>query len=286
MRIEEIRRGDLAERLGERRGESEQTILARVSSVSDPEEVRDPEYVTGLRAAVSAALAYAIAALGSDAPRPAPVPVELLAQARRAAAAGIPVDTVLRRYVAGHAVLAEFVVQEAEAAGGARGACLQEALRSAAASLGHLIGVVAAEYRSESEAKARSLHQRRRERVHKLLAGELSDGGELDYDLEGHHLGLVATGPGSEQALRELAAGLDRHPLIVRHRIETAWAWLGGARELTPGQLESLDTWSWPEGVRVAIGEPGRELAGWRLTHRQAAAALPVAERGSKRQVR
>src|SRR6478672_10714957 len=255
MRIEEIRRGDLAERLGERRGESEQTILARVSSVSDPEEVRDPEYVTGLRAAVSAALAYAIAALGSDAPRPAPVP-------------------------------AEVVVQEAEAAGGARGACLQEALRSAAASLGHLIGAVAAEYRSESEAKARSLHQRRRERVHKLLAGELSDGGELDYDLEGHHLGLVATGPGSEQALRELAASLDRHPLIVRHRIETAWAWLGGTRELTPEQLEALDGWSWPAGVRVAIGEPGRELAGWRLTHRQAAAALPVAERGSKRQVR
>src|SRR6478672_191275 len=240
MRIEEIRRGDLAERLGERRGESEQTILARVSSVSDPEEVRDPEYVTGLRAAVSAALAYAIAALGSQAPRPAPVPVELLVQARRAAAAGIPVDTVLRRYVAGHAVLAEFIVAEAETIGGVRGACLQEALRSAAASLGHLIAAVAAEYRSESEAKARSLHQRRRERVHKLLAGELSGSEELDYDLEGWHLGVIAVGPEAEQAVRDLAAALDRRLLLVRHGAETPWAWLGGAREFDQGQLESL----------------------------------------------
>jgi hypothetical protein len=286
MRIEEVRKGDLAERLRERHSEIEQTVLTRIYSVADPGGVRDPDYVTGLRTAVSAAIAYGIAALEDGGDRPAPVPVELLAQARRAAGSGVPIDAVLRRYVAGHALLGEFIIQEAEGAGGGRGPRLQEALRLEAASLDHLIGAVVAEYRSETESKARSSHQRRRERVRKLLAGELADAEELDYDLDAWHLGLIAAGPGSEQAIRDLAAGLDRRALLVRHRVETQWAWLGGARELTAAQLESLAGWGWPQEVRVAIGEPARGLPGWRLTHRQAAAALPIAERGATHPVR
>jgi len=286
MRIEEIRRG-LAERLNERRAEIEQTVLTRVHSVSDPDEVRDPDYVTGLRAAVSAAVAYGITALESGDGRPAPVPVELLAQARRAASGGIPIDTVLRRYLAGHALLDEFIVQEAaRGSGEPAGARLQDALKAEAASFDHLIDAVVAEYRSETEAKARSLHQRRRDRVRKLLAGELSDAEEFDYDLDGSHLGLIATGPEAEQAIKELAAALDRRLVLVRHGAETPWAWLGGARELTPDQLETLAAWSWPKELRVAIGEPARGLPGWRLTHRQAAAALPIAQRGRRPQVR
>jgi len=286
MRIEEIRRG-LAERLNERRAEIEQTVLTRVHSVSDPDEVRDPDYVTGLRAAVSAAVGYGIAALESEDGRPAPIPVELLAQARRAASGGIPIDTVLRRYLAGHALLDEFIVQEVEReTGEAAGAPLQEALKAEAASFDHLIDAVIAEYRTETEAKARSLHQRRRDRVRKLLAGELSDAEELDYDLDGFHLGLIATGPEAEPVLKDLATALDRRLLIVRHGAETPWAWLGGGRELSPEQLEALAAWSWPKDLRVAIGEPARGLPGWRLTHRQAAAALPIAQRGARHQVR
>ncbi len=36
----------------------------------------------------------------------------------------------------------------------------------------------------------------------------------------------------------------------------------------------------------MASGEPGRGLAGWRLTHRQAAAALAIAQRGQRRHAR
>jgi hypothetical protein len=285
MRIEEIRRG-LAERLHERSPEIEQTVLARIGSLADPGEVRDPDYVTGLRSAVAAAIAYGIAALEDGGDRPAPVPVELLAQARRAASSGVPIDTVLRRYVAGHALLDEFIVQEVERAGRARGARLQDALKLEAATLDHLIGAVVDEYRSETEAKGRSSHQRRRERVRKLLAGELAGADELDYDLDAWHIGVIAAGPGSERAIRDLAAALDRRTLLVRHGAETPWAWLGGARELDLNQLESLAGWSWPQEVRVAIGEPARGLPGWRLTHRQAAAALPIAERGPEHHVR
>jgi DNA-binding PucR family transcriptional regulator len=37
----------------------------------------------------------------------------------------------------------------------------------------------------------------------------------------------------------------------------------------------------WPNRVSLAIGESSRGLAGWRLTHRQARAAVPVAKRSS-----
>jgi hypothetical protein len=248
--------------------------------------VADPDYALGLRSAVSAAVAYGIAALENGAGRPAPVPAELLSQARRAAHSGVPLDTVLRRYVAGHALLGEFIVQEAGGPGRALSICLQEALRAEAANLDHLIGVVAAEYRCEIEARARSLHQRRDERVRRLVAGELSDAGDLGYDLDAWHIGVIAAGTGAERATRDLAAALDRRPLLVRHGEETLWAWLGGAREANPHDLESLAAWNWPEQLRVAIGEPAQGLPGWRLTHRQAAAALPIAQRGHSPHVR
>jgi hypothetical protein len=283
-----------AERLGAglraqlqaRRPEIEQTVLARVYSVSNPDDMADPDYALGLRSAVSAAVGYGIAALEDGAGRPAPVPAELLSQARRAARGGVPLDGVLRRYVAGHALLGEFIVQEAEGSSEALSACLGEALRAEAASLDHLIAAVAAEYRDEIEAKARSLHQRRTERARKLLAGELSDAGELDYDLDAWHLGAIAVGAEAERAVRNLAGALDRRPLLIRHSEGILWAWLGGARTLDPDDLESLAGWGWPEAVRVAIGEPAQGLPGWRFTHRQAAVALPIAQRGANPHVR
>jgi DNA-binding PucR family transcriptional regulator len=36
----------------------------------------------------------------------------------------------------------------------------------------------------------------------------------------------------------------------------------------------------WPAAATLALGEPGEGVEGWRLTHRQAKAALPVAVRG------
>jgi DNA-binding PucR family transcriptional regulator len=41
-----------------------------------------------------------------------------------------------------------------------------------------------------------------------------------------------------------------------------------------------------PPGVSLAIGEPGESLSGWRLTHQQARAALPIALRSPEGLVR
>jgi hypothetical protein len=276
----------LAERLAARRPEIEEAILARVFSVSDPAASPDPAYLDGLRKAVLSALSYAIAAIEGQSPEPGPIPTELLAQARQAARNGISLATVLRRYFAGYTLLSDFLIGEAEAGDLLGAEELQRLSRAQAELFDHVIDAVANEHRSESEAKSRSRHQRRAECVKRLLAGELADTSELDYDLHGWHLGVVANGAGTEEAIRELAVSLDRRLLAIPQGEGTLWAWLGGRRKVEAAEMEQIAKAAWPAQVSVAIGEPGKGVAGWRLTHRQAVVALPIALRGSEPQVR
>jgi sugar diacid utilization regulator len=80
--------------------------------------------------------------------------------------------------------------------------------------------------------------------------------------------------------MREVAKALDRRLLVVQREEEPQWAcWLGGRRQLTAERaLEALADVV-PEGVFVTVGEPGEGLSGWRFSHHQAKAALPIAER-------
>jgi PucR C-terminal helix-turn-helix domain/GGDEF-like domain len=128
--------------------------------------------------------------------------------------------------------------------------------------------------------------QRRAERVQRLLAGERLDTAELSYGLEGFHLGLVATGAGAEDAVRGLAESLDHRLLLIRRDEGGVWAWLGGRRLPEPDRVHAHLDSDWPAGAAAAIGEPGQGPGGWRLSHRQAQAALPIALRGSERLVR
>src|SRR6185312_15142147 len=114
-------RASLSERLRARREEIEQAILVRVYGVSDTSRIDDPEYAEGLRVAVSVAVVYGLAAIEQGDERMPPVPPVLLLQARTAAGAGISLDTVLRRYVAGYALLGDFLIEEA-----AKGGVLEE----------------------------------------------------------------------------------------------------------------------------------------------------------------
>jgi hypothetical protein len=275
----------LSERLIARRPEIEQAVLTRTYAVSDLTEAMDPEYADGLRAAVSAAVAYGLTAVELGTERPPPVPVILLAQARLAARNGIGLDTVLRRYCAGHALLDDFLVEEAERSG-LKGAALQRLLRAQAALIDRLLAAVSEEYVRETDSRRDTSEERRAERVERLLGGELLDTSGLAYDFEGHHLGAIASGPGAAKALGDLAGSLDRHLLLVRRGGGTVWAWLGSRRRTDPAELECLATSTLPPGVSLAIGEPGESLPGWRLTHQQARAALPIALRSLRGHVR
>ena len=281
MRIEEIRRS-LADRLRERHSEIEQAVLTRVHSVAGLGEGSDPEYADGLKAAVTAALELGIEAVERSEDRPAPIPTVLLSQARLAARHGVKLETVLRRYLAGYTLLGDFLIEESERGGQLNGASLKRLLRIQAALLDRLIGAVSEEYEREERGRLGNAEQRRADRVRRLLAGELLDTTELAYDLDAWHLGLIAVGPGAGEALGELARALDRLLLLVRRQEGAAWAWLGSRRSFDPDQLESLASREWPAGVSLAIGEPGKGLAGWRFTHQQASAALPIALRSSQ----
>jgi len=286
MQIEQAR-GELCERLRSRRSEIEQTALARVRSVSDPSEIASPEYRDGLRVAVSAALDYGIEALERSEDRPAPIPTALLSQARLAARNGVELDTVLRRYLAGHTLLDDFLVEEAERGEAIGPAALKRLLRAEGAAVDRLLAAVSEEYMRESRASHTSPEQRRTRQVERLLTGEPLDATELAYPFEGHHLGLLTSGQGNREAIKSLAQSLDARLLAVsREKSQLLWAWLGSRRALEPDEILAKLRTDLTSGLSVAIGEPGEGIAGWRLTHRQAAAAHAVALRSKEPVVR
>jgi hypothetical protein len=281
MQIEQAR-DELCERLRSRQPEIEQTALARVRSVSGPGEIASPEYTEGLRLAVTAALEYGIEALERSEDRPAPIPTALLSQARLAARHGVELDTVLRRYLAGHTLLDDFLVEESERGGAMNGASLKRVLRVQATVLDRLLAAVSEEYAREAKTHSSSSEQRRIERIERLLAGELLETSGLRYDFEARHTGLVAVGSEAVEAVRGLATALERNLLLVRRGEDSVWAWLGGRRSLDFEQLERAVSQGWPAEVVLAIGEEGEGIAGWRLSHRQAQAALSVALRSTR----
>lgn len=269
----------LEDRLRARRDELEQAALARITAISDPEAAPDPAYLAGLRAALAAALDYGLAAILAPGRSPEPVPVQLLGQARLAARNGVSLEAVMRRYAAGHSLIADTLLDEAAAAGiGA--AELKSALRALAERYDRVVVAVTEEYGREAEVDPHSSERRRYALLRRLLAGERLDASELGYEFGVHHLAIVASGAAAAQALAALGERLDRRLLLAEPDEQSAWAWLGGRRRFECEELGSIASFPWPEGAALACGEPGQGLAGWRLSHRQAAAALPVAERG------
>jgi hypothetical protein len=276
----------LSERLDARREEMEQTILTRVYAVSDPTEAGDSEYVAGLKAAVTAAIDYGLAGIQTGRSDPSPIPLELFAQARQAARGGVSLDTVLRRYFAGYALLGDFVMQEAEASNQFGVEDLHILGRAQSTLFDRVVEMVSAEYNCAVEAERPPCEQRREKCVQRLLAGELVDPGELNYDLGAWHLGAIVAGPGAEEAVRDLAQHLDRRLFLLTRGEGTIWAWLGGYRRLDRDDLLKISSADQSVRFSLALGEPGRGLTGWRLTHQQAAAALPIALRRPGRPIR
>lgn len=268
-------------RLAARREEIERAALTRIYAIADPTEAAEPQYVEGLKASLAAAVDYGLNAIGSGRHRPPPIPVILLDQARIAARNGVSLDTVLRRYFAGYVLLGDFLIEEADRVQGFERVALKRLLRSLAVLFDRLLTEVSAEHVQEMGVRPESSEQMRAERVRGLLAGELVDTSALSYDFNGSHVGAIASGRDAPQALRAIAIALDRRLLAVAGGEDVVWAWFGGRREIDPEQVARSANTAVAAGVRLAIGEPGEGIGGWRLTHRQARAALPIAMLGT-----
>lgn len=257
-----------------------EATATRVYAISDPHDVVDLGYLHGLDAAVAAAVDYRLAVLEVGERHAPAIPLVLLAQARLDARNGIPLDTVLRRYLAGNSLFGDFLVEEAEQA--EVSSRVLRRLLAAQATLGdRLLKAVSEEYGRETKATPMTTEEHAREYVKELLAGRQPTGEiDLDYDLDAHHLGLMAAGEGAHEIMREVAKRLDCRLLAGRREEEPVWAWwLGGRRPLAMDEVlqELSDILRGP--IVVTVGEPAEGLSGWRLSHRQAKAALPIAKR-------
>jgi hypothetical protein len=243
----------------------------------------DAEYLAGLRETVVAVIDYVLTGIEQGEEWAGPIPLVAVVQARRAARCGVSLDTLVLRYIAGHRLLGEFVNDEADRAGySSYGHALHQLRRTQESLLERLTAAIATEYQRERERMERSPEQWRRELVQKLLAGEPVNASTLDYDFDGWHLGLIAVGADAGDAVRALANGFGCRLLIVARSEGTLWAWLGGCRKLSAADVERLVAADGVAEASLAMGGSQKGLDGWRLTHREAQAALPVAVSGKR----
>jgi hypothetical protein len=271
-------RAALAARMRQCRAEIEQAVRARSEMLLASIRGLDPEFMDAQRAAVVAAVDYGIEAIEFGEARCREIPATFHAQARLTARSSVTLDMLLRRYFAGYVLLGDYLMREADQCS-LDGAALQCIMRDTAAVFDRLISTIAEEYQREARSLHSSPDERRAARVRALLSGELLHAADIDYEFGEWHLGAVAIGGCALAALRELAQSLDRRLLTVRPDDEVVWAWFGGRIAVESDTLESVLPSVWPEQLPLALGEPARGLSGWRLTHRQAQAVLPVAKR-------
>jgi hypothetical protein len=281
--------GVVVRRLRERQREIEDAVFAGVrEAVPGPDGELDAEYVEGLRVAVVAAVEFGFTGIERGDGLSAGIPSEAVVQARRAARSGVGLESVLRRYIVGHALLWDYVMQEAdqvERMGQASG--LREMSRAQAGMLDRLVIGVTREHVAELQRAGRSREQRVLERVRILLSSDYPDTGmvpggidpELNYDLDGEHVGVIAIGAEGEVAMRRVAERLKRPLLCVARERGVVWAWLGGRRILPVAEVERACAEQAMGDVRFVLGESARGLEGWRLTLRQAQAEVLVAQR-------
>jgi len=77
-----------------------------------------------------------------------------------------------------------------------------------------------------------------------------------------------------------MAERLGTALLAVPRNGEVVWAWLGSRREMSSHSIREVLEGKRGPNVKFAVGEPRRDLAGWRLTHFEARATLGVAIHG------
>lgn len=271
-------RAELSERLRAQKSQIEQAVQVRLEGGPGVPTTASSAHLSESRLALAAAVEYAIATAEFGERRLPPVPPAVLAEARHAARDRVGLDVVMRRLLAGHAVLTAFLIDTAEQCDQRTDIPLKTILGDQAIMLDKLTDAVVVEYNRDLSERPVSEEERRTRRIQRLLDGELLNAAELDYHLNGHHLGAVLTGPGAIEAARRIAESLDRRLLLARPE-HTVWAWFGGQSAIDREELDRSIEGEWESEVVLALGEPASGLDGWRLTHRQARAAMLIASR-------
>jgi len=275
------KRAKLLAAVTRRRCEIRNAILVRVQTIGPEGGTFDVEYLDGIRSAIETAIDHTIRESIAIDEGTVRAPNEVFAQTRLAARRRVPLEVVLRRYHAGHSILGDFVAEEAERLG-IPPALLRVVLRSLAVVTEEVSAQIGGAYRDELQSTRPITGERRRaERVRRLLGGELVDSSGLEYDLNRWHVGVAARGLGSPQHLLRVARDLNSSRLaIADDGLDSLW--FGWAERPDLDRFTAALSSRNSEGATLGIGEPATGLAGWRLTHEQARAALGVAMRAGE----
>lgn len=258
----------------------------------------DPESFEANRASTEASiLGFAeILEQGAD-PAAASLGAATLAYTQKGAQHGIPLTTLIRSYRLGHAAAWEGVTSLiAVHAGDAEQRAIAIELCSAWLFSYVDAALCLAEdfYGAERERWVRSTAATRAETIGIILAGEPIDSAvasrRLGYELERRHVAVIAWLQAHEEG-RDTHAAMEAAIAQVRERLGATRAlvhplgvlsiaaWMSTHDAVSPRQLDDLrfDTQA-SSGVRIAMGEPGHGIAGFRQSHDEAVEARRVAE--------
>lgn len=272
--------------------------LRHVLSTEISELDGDPRIVELLGASIEGNVATILHMLQHDIPAEhVEPPSAAFEYARRLAQRGVPVNALLRAYRLGHDRLLAWTFEELDRRDEDPATALGVVRRMVADTFGYVDWIsqqVAEVYEEERERWLANRNTLRAGRIRALLDGTLDGTGPLDVDalegvlgyaLRGRHLAVVAWSTegelaGPERLVGALAEqlGCRSRPLSVAYDHATAWAWLPVGRSAPPDPaavgavVRELDP-----SARVALGDPGAGIAGFRASHRQAVRAQSVA---------
>jgi hypothetical protein len=211
--------------------------------------------------------------------------------ARACARIGVPAASVLRSYQRGHELVwhwwsgqVEQHVSDAESRAAVTARLAELLMAYVSSGMAVTVEVHAAETARETAGGS----WRRRDAVLEIVENRARHAASrlsvlLGHDLSRWQLGFVAWLPrddaddwtGLESAVRTWAtAATGRRPLLVAVDGRMVWGWVEGTAppvwSAAPPPLRQL---------RVAVGQPGRGLEGFRLSHREATLARGLADR-------
>jgi hypothetical protein len=275
----------VANGIGAELTECRSAFLAQLSArASDSAADGDADLRDDQWEVVEALVQVGVHAIKHEQPWDGPLPAEVGTHARRAAAAGLSMASVLDRCMAGFSLVRDLFCMQLAARDLSREDehALQRQMAQVMDSLRRrVLKELGQAHEHERRQTMRTIVQRRAEMARKLLAGGTPTSEEmfdLGYDLDGWHIALVAIGADAKKIVGLLADQLACQALPVFEDARGTSAILCAPRKvafedierIAYGQAKNMD-------ALLALGEIARGLKGMRSTYRGAEAAALVA---------
>ena len=224
------------------------------------------------------------------------LPLETVAYARAAARQGFAVASLMRIYQLSQGILWEELQRELSVRAASQEELAEAHVMLSAWIFGYVdtaMGLAIAAYTEERERWLRSANARRAEMVDSILSGRQTDaavaGAAIRYELEREHIAVAAwleeapedvdTTILLEAAISEVGEALGAGGIFTQPRgLLATSGWVSTGREFDPKVLDgSLLADAAENGVRLAIGEAGRGIRGFRESHEGAEHSRRVA---------